>query len=382
MRTVLVFLLATSVVAFGQQVTPDSAGFERQYRAAFDAGQSGNRDQLRHALDSFALPADRFQQMFGAASDQLNAQYKSEFDYFEYSDSRHIQDAFKDSVPVMEVNILPNSKLAQAKPAPASVQPLPEIEGIEIKILDPSGGGRSKLTWINMFVYVDGGFRFFGSGFYPFWDPRSVWRPDTCDPHWHQKGGQLSDPVTPVYPEEAKKQEVQGTLKLLVSVGKDGSVSAVEVVNGEPLLAESAKLAAKQWRYQPFMNCGQPMEGQDLENVRYALDGGSASVTIEKPAMRIRISSGVAAMNAVHRVNPEYPSEARRAGIQGTVVLKVVIDKEGVPQEVSVVSGPPQLADEALKTVKQWRYKPYNLNGEPVEVETTVQMNFTMTERH
>ena len=383
MRTVLVFLVATSVFGFGQQVTPDSAGFERQYRIALDTPSSSNRDQIRHALDNFALSAEWFQQTFGVASDQWLQQYRTEFDYFEWAESNRIQrESLGNSVPVMQVDIRPTSSLPyrQAKPAPASVQPIPASEEIEIRILQ-SQGGSPKVSWVNAFVYVDGRFRFFGVGGYPFWDPIRIHRADTCDPQGHQPGGHLIDPATPIYPEDAKKQGTQGTVKLLLDVAKDGSVSSVHVVNGDPTLSASAELAAKEWHYQPFVNCGQPMEGQDLENVRYVLDGGSASVTIEKPAMRIRISSGVAASNVIQKVNPEYPPQARDARLQGSVVLKIVIDKQGVPQEVSVVSGPPQLADEAVKTVKQWRYKPYILNGEPVEVETTVQMNFTLTER-
>ena len=136
MRTVLVFLLATSLLSFGQQVTHDAAGFERQYKVAFDAAAAaGNRDQVRHALDSFALPAEWFQQTFGAASDQLLQQYKTEFDYFEYRESRRIQMEVGNGVPVMQANIVKAHGLPyhQAKPAPTSLQPLPVSEEIEKK---------------------------------------------------------------------------------------------------------------------------------------------------------------------------------------------------------------------------------------------------------
>jgi TonB family protein len=332
-------------------------------------------------LDSFALPAEWFQQTFGAASDQWLQQYKTEFDYFEFSESRRIQTQAENSATVMQVNIVAARGLPyhQAKPAPTSLQPLPASEEIQTRILGRQGG-RPRGSWANTFVYLDGRFRFFGVGGLPFWDPARVRRSDMCDPEGGQPG-HLVDSVMPLYPEDARKQGTQGTVRLLMNVAKDGSVSSVEVVRGDPMFVESAKLGAKQWHYQPFVNCGQPMEGQDFENIHYALDNGNAHVTLDRPPKRVRISSGVAASNVVHKVNPEYPVDARRAGIDGTVVMKVVIDKEGVPQEVTVVSGPLSLADEAVKTVKQWRYKPYILNGEPVEVETTVQMNFTLNER-
>jgi len=69
---------------------------------------------------------------------------------------------------------------------------------------------------------------------------------------------------------------------------------------------------------------------------------------------------------------------ARQARIQGTVVLQAVIGKDGSIQNLKVVSGHPMLAPAALEAVKQWRYKPYFLNGEPVEVDTTINVNFTL----
>jgi protein TonB len=79
------------------------------------------------------------------------------------------------------------------------------------------------------------------------------------------------------------------------------------------------------------------------------------------------------------KVPPEYPKEAYKKHIQGTVVLHGVISKEGEVAEVSVVSGDPMLAPAAIDAVKQWKYKPYLLNGNPVEVETQFQLNFTLS---
>ena len=80
----------------------------------------------------------------------------------------------------------------------------------------------------------------------------------------------------------------------------------------------------------------------------------------------------------VHQVKPEYPPAARAAHIQGMVVLHAIIGKDGAVKQVQVVSGSPMLASAAENAVKQWRYKPYVLNGQPVEVDTTVNVNFTM----
>ena len=93
---------------------------------------------------------------------------------------------------------------------------------------------------------------------------------------------------------------------------------------------------------------------------------------------RIRVSQGVSQGLLIHQVRPTYPALARQARIQGTVVLQAVIGKDGNIQNLKVVSGHPMLAPAALEAVKQWRYKPYYLNGEPVEVDTTINVNFTL----
>jgi protein TonB len=71
-----------------------------------------------------------------------------------------------------------------------------------------------------------------------------------------------------------------------------------------------------------------------------------------------------------------YPLQAQQAHVEGTVVLSAVIGKDGSVQSAKVVSGPPLLTQAAVDAVKRWRYKPYSLNGEPVEVETEIKVKF------
>lgn len=94
---------------------------------------------------------------------------------------------------------------------------------------------------------------------------------------------------------------------------------------------------------------------------------------------RIRVSQGVQEGLLIHKVTPQYPPLARQARIQGAVVLQALIAKDGSIQNLHLVSGHPMLAPYAIEAVKQWRYRPYILNGEPVEVETTVTVNFTLS---
>ncbi len=95
---------------------------------------------------------------------------------------------------------------------------------------------------------------------------------------------------------------------------------------------------------------------------------------------KLRVSSGVAEGMLLHKVMPQYPALARQARIQGAVVLQAVIDKAGSVKDLRVVSGHPMLIPAAMEAVKQWRYRPYYLNREPVEVETLITVNFTLAE--
>jgi protein TonB len=82
--------------------------------------------------------------------------------------------------------------------------------------------------------------------------------------------------------------------------------------------------------------------------------------------------------NLIYRVQPRYPVLAIQARVQGQVVLRAMISREGAIENLQVLSGPGMLAPAALDAVRQWRYRPYVLNGEPVEVETQVTVNFVL----
>jgi protein TonB len=94
----------------------------------------------------------------------------------------------------------------------------------------------------------------------------------------------------------------------------------------------------------------------------------------------IRVGGNVQQANLISQVHPVYPAEAKEARIQGIVKLDVVIDKEGHVSQVSVVSGPTSLVQSAVEAVQQWVYKPTLLNGQPVFVQTTVDVNYTLSQ--
>jgi periplasmic protein TonB len=83
--------------------------------------------------------------------------------------------------------------------------------------------------------------------------------------------------------------------------------------------------------------------------------------------------------NLIYRVQPEYPALARQIRIQGLVVLRAIISRDGTIENLQALSGHPLLIPSALNAVRQWRYRPYVLNGAPVEVETEVKVNFILS---
>jgi periplasmic protein TonB len=93
---------------------------------------------------------------------------------------------------------------------------------------------------------------------------------------------------------------------------------------------------------------------------------------------RIRVGGQVEAAKLIFGPKPEYPPLAKMARIQGTVRLEALIAKDGTIKDLKVMSGHPLLVKSALSAVQQWRYQPTLLNGQPVEVETEIDVNFTL----
>jgi protein TonB len=116
--------------------------------------------------------------------------------------------------------------------------------------------------------------------------------------------------------------------------------------------------------------------GGSMGGVMGGIIGSSAPIPKMKTPERVRVSQGVVSGLKVREVKPVYPPIAKTARVQGNVVLQAEISKEGTIQNLRVLSGPPLLIQSALDAVKQWRYRPYVLNGEPVEVETTITVMF------
>jgi protein TonB len=95
---------------------------------------------------------------------------------------------------------------------------------------------------------------------------------------------------------------------------------------------------------------------------------------------RIRVGGNVIQANLTKKITPTYPPLAKQARIQGTVRFTAIIGKDGSIQNLQLISGHPLLVESARQAVTQWQYKPTLLNGEPVEVVTTIDVNFTLSQ--
>jgi TonB family protein len=166
--------------------------------------------------------------------------------------------------------------------------------------------------------------------------------------------------VEPEYPRIAKQTGAKGIVELAIAVGTDGHVSAVKVLRGHPMLQAAAKDAVKQWVYEP------PAAETILQ----------VTVTFDSPDGAPKPEGAIQQAVLISRKDPIYPREAKEAGIVGAVALRAKIGKDGRVVSAQALSGPDVLRQAAIEAVEQWRYKPTMLNGEPVDTETTITLNF------
>jgi TonB family protein len=212
----------------------------------------------------------------------------------------------------------------------------------------------------------------------------------------------------PDYPAQAAVKALQGEVWIKLLVSETGDVESTEIISGDPDLAKATAAAMKKWKFKPFIKDGRaikvttkipydfavrgyvfdtkppnapdtaaPQDSPSLD-APAAAGGSTPSHENSVPPRKLRVSPGVMDGNLIHRVNPVYPPEARRNHIQGTVLLNARIGRDGRLYDLKAISGPSELVEASIGAVQQWRYRPYMLNGEPVDVETTIKIQFHM----
>jgi protein TonB len=126
-----------------------------------------------------------------------------------------------------------------------------------------------------------------------------------------------------------------------------------------------------------------PSPDQNMEAAKSGNTSESAPdtpIASSVPPTRISVPGKVTAASIVDRTSPEYPPQARAGHLQGEVLLHAIIDKDGKISELQVLSGDGVLAKSALDAVRQWRYKPMLVDGEPAEVDTTITVTFSLSD--
>jgi TonB family protein len=191
----------------------------------------------------------------------------------------------------------------------------------------------------------------------------------------------------PTYPSSAENDKLQGLVVLKISVSTSGRVDSTQVISGDPLLAQAAIAAVTKWKFKPFIRDGAAVTTSTNLRFDFIFCDQSAAEPSTRDAVSesephairvVRISQKAAEQLITHKVDPTYPELAALSRIQGVVLLRGVIDKDGTVQIAGVISGHPLLAKAAFDAVKQWRYRPFILDGQPVNVQTTIAVNFAL----
>jgi TonB family protein len=230
--------------------------------------------------------------------------------------------------------------------------------------------------------------------------------------------------VTPEYPTEAQRLGLEGMVELKLTVDRAGEVTRTERLKSAMdlrpdeqdgaarveyfaknpyALAEAAERAAKAWRFEPAPTGMTVVVSFAFRMKESADQPGSGFATglpvlssppgLPRPGPPPAAAAGTAAASATRRlrvggaikppvrlvnVNPDYPEEAQAAGIEGVVILEIIIATDGSVLDARVLRSIPELDQAAIDAVLQWQYEPTLLNGEPVELEMAVTINFTL----
>jgi len=183
------------------------------------------------------------------------------------------------------------------------------------------------------------------------------------------------DPVLPPNPEA----RLPGTVVLRAVISKSGAIESLQTVSGYPMLVPTSVDAVRQWRYRHYEVNGIPVRVETIVRVAFSeasdVETETSAPQAESP---IQVTAEDMRDRLVYKVAPVYPPLARQARIQGTVILRIVINLLGEVRGAQLVSGHPMLAPAAVEAVKKWKYIPYESEGKPLEIQTDVQVVFRL----
>jgi len=229
-------------------------------------------------------------------------------------------------------------------------------------------------------------------------------------PHGAERPGGLSGPVSPVpsrptperggtlqpgqpiyrvepfYPPSAVADHIEGTVRLRAVIDRDGTVSRVDAVSGPPVLTTAAAKVVREWRYEPTLRDGQPVETEQEVVIEFQLSppsasgGGPAPTPARSEQEAEAATAGLAQGGVLRRVLPEVPNKARDT-IRGTIVesVRIRVDPSGSVVQAALDSPGPSkyFADLASQAARQWKFAPAKINGQDVASEWTLRFEFS-----
>ncbi len=177
--------------------------------------------------------------------------------------------------------------------------------------------------------------------------------------------------VATVYPEDARKKQVQGTVSFRAVIGRNGTVEHLTAINGPPELLHAAEDAVKKWTYEPYVKDGEPKAIQTVLQINFSLgerDPGPAWTQEYRHVPPVEM--------AAHLRTMFDPTRSSKVDSKGLVGLLIIVDANGNVEQAEAALGPPQLAEIARTAVLQWKYTPYMIQGRPAAVITHVLFDF------
>ena len=183
------------------------------------------------------------------------------------------------------------------------------------------------------------------------------------------------------YPLEALEKGLGGTVNVAITISPSGDVTTAAVLDGDDVFHASAFKIAMGLRFAPDASTSSTTVG-----IEYFLTSNSWGVRVANfngpdTSGAYRVGGKVRAPAKIHDVRPEYPEEARRAGVQGVVIMEARIDESGNVSDVRLIRSIPMLDQSAIDAVKQWRYATTIVNGVAAPVLITVTVNFTVRDQ-
>jgi TonB family protein len=193
--------------------------------------------------------------------------------------------------------------------------------------------------------------------------------------------------VEPVYPDDARKAGIEGTVTLEATTDNRGRVRTVKVLNSIPELDQAAIDAVKQWVYEPMIIDGEPYGVVFTTTCRFSLkDGklgrsyeGGVTGTDQKPA--VPAVGSIKPPKLIKKVEPLYPAIAKESHVEGVVILEATTDIYGRIVNTRILRSIPLLDQAAVDAVKQWIYEPMIIDGEPRGIIFTVTCTFKLDSR-